>query len=135
MSLFGVHQQSQASLVHRVGVGLGTAMLTLRRSGKFSEEAVDRRFAAAATASSVDELGAHLRGLITQLRSVPGVHGLDYTRLVKDLRDWQRPELVGGVRLRWGAAYFVPSDRVASADGETTDDLNESTSTSTQGPR
>ncbi|HEX2300692.1 MAG TPA: type I-E CRISPR-associated protein Cse2/CasB, partial [Pseudonocardiaceae bacterium] len=70
LTLFAVHQQSLPQPVHRKGVGLGSAILELRNSGKFSPEAVDRRFAAAATATSLTELAHHLRGLIAQLRGV-----------------------------------------------------------------
>src|SRR4051812_24984458 len=76
LTLFAVHQQSQGRPVHRHGVSLGAAVLALRRSGKFSEEALDRRFGAAATATTVGEVAHHLRGLITQLRTVPNASGL-----------------------------------------------------------
>jgi CRISPR system Cascade subunit CasB len=111
LTLFAVHQQGKARPVHRAGIGLGEAMLALRRSGKYSPEAIDRRFAAAATATSLPELTGHLRGLITQLRadSASGQqHSLDYTQLMRDLRDWQRPGSLGRVRRRWGSQYFAP---------------------------
>lgn len=105
LTLFALHQQSQTVRMHRVGVGLGTAMRELRRSGKFSEPAVDRRFAAAATATSMAELTLHLRGLITQLRAIG--QPLDYDLLVADLVNWQHLERTGEVRRRWGGQYFV----------------------------
>lgn len=107
LTLFAVHQQSQARPVHRDGVGLGTALLNLRRTDKFSPEALDRRFGAAATATSVGELAHHLRGLITQLRAVSPPAGLDYTQLTRDIRDWHIPDSAARVRRRWGAQYFV----------------------------
>lgn len=106
LTLFAVHQQSRGDPIHREGVGLGTAMRALRDSGRFSEEAVDRRFAAAATAASTGQLAVHLRGLVSQLRTVRPGPGLDYSRLCRDLRDWQRPEAAAAVRRRWGAQYF-----------------------------
>jgi CRISPR system Cascade subunit CasB len=111
LTLFAVHQQGKERPVHRAGIGLGTALLALRHSGKYSPEAIDRRFAAAATATSLAELTGHLRGLITQLRtdSASGQqHSLDYTQLMRDLRDWQRPNHLGRVRRRWGSQYFAP---------------------------
>jgi CRISPR system Cascade subunit CasB len=107
LTLFAVHQQSQVRPVHRTGVGLGTALLALRRSGRFSEEALDRRFGATATATSTGEVAHHLRGLITQLRGVAGVPGLDYTRLFRDLWDWHDPDRQAKVRRRWGGQYFT----------------------------
>ncbi len=107
LTLFAVHQQSQPRPAHRTGVGLGTALLTLRRSATFSEEALDRRFGAAATATSTGEVAHHLRGLVTQLRGVAAVPGLDYTRLFRDLWDWPDPDRQAKVRRRWGGQYFA----------------------------
>lgn len=106
LTLFAVHQQSRTQPMHRDGIGLGSALLALKRSGRFSDDAVDRRFAAAATATSLPELAVHLRGLVGQLRGVD--QPLDYTRLTGELRGWQSPERVGTIRRRWGAAYFAP---------------------------
>lgn len=116
LTLFGVHQQSQPELMHRAGIGLGTAVLALRRSGKASENAVDRRFTAAATAGSVAELAVHLRGLVTQLRGIR--QPLDYTRLAADLRAWHHADGVANVRRRWGGEYFT-ADRAAGPSSAT----------------
>jgi CRISPR system Cascade subunit CasB len=105
LTLYAMHQQSQPQPMHQSGTGVGTAIRALRRSGKFSEEAVDRRFAAAATATSLSEAALHLRGLIGQLRAID--QPLDYTRLFRDLRDWQFPDRVAGVRRRWGGQYHA----------------------------
>lgn len=107
LTLFAVHQQSRTRPVHRKGVGLGTAIRHLRENGKFSEDAVDRRFASMATATSIGELSVHLRGLINQLRTLGEGQGIDYTQLYWDLHNWQYPERVAAVRRRWGAAYFT----------------------------
>lgn len=103
LTLFAVHQQSKPKSVHQPGASLGAAMARLR--GKFSDEAVVRRFGAFATATSLGEAGTHLRGLITQLRGVD--QGLDYSRLMRDLVDWQHPDRVGAVRRRWGLDFFL----------------------------
>jgi CRISPR system Cascade subunit CasB len=119
LTLFAVHQQGQSQPVHRAGVGLGTAVLALRRDDKSSPEAVDRRFAAAATATSLDEVTHHARGLITQIRGLTPPPGLDYTRLCDDLRSWQSPQGRTTVRRRWGAQYFVWTPEPSSQDTET----------------
>jgi CRISPR system Cascade subunit CasB len=106
LTLFAVHQQSKPKLMHADGVGLGSAVLKLKQAKEFSPEALDRRFAAAATATSIGELAVHLRGLITQLRGIG--QPLDYTRLARDLRDWQVPERAPAVRRSWGGQYFAP---------------------------
>lgn len=110
LCLFALHQQSQGNLMHFTGIGMGTAMAKLRIDDKFSADAVDRRFAAAATATSFAEVTAHLRGLVTQLRSLRKPQPLDYTRLCRDLRDWQDPDEVPTVRRRWGSQYFTLRD-------------------------
>lgn len=105
LTLFGVHQQSKIRPMHRNGVGLGDAVRELRtRKEKYSENAIDRRFAATAEATSLSELGSHLRGLVTLLRGID--QPLDYTRLFDDLRRWQNTRLTSSVRRRWGAQYF-----------------------------
>jgi CRISPR system Cascade subunit CasB len=110
LCLFALHQQSQRTSMHGKGIGLGTAMAKLRADDKFSVEAVDRRFAAAATATSFTEVIAHLRGLVTQLRALKKPQPLDYTRLFYDLRDWQDPDKLAAVRRRWGSQYFTYRD-------------------------
>ncbi|OHV19237.1 type I-E CRISPR-associated protein Cse2/CasB [Parafrankia soli] len=107
--LFAMHQQSQTRLMHTVGVGLGAAVRRLRESEKFSADAVDRRFEAAATATSLSEASYHLRGLVRQLRGLP--QPLDYTELYWDLVAWQDPDRIGQVRRRWGSQYFPGRDR------------------------
>ncbi|HOU24339.1 MAG TPA: type I-E CRISPR-associated protein Cse2/CasB [Anaerolineae bacterium] len=106
LTLFAIHQRSQLGPVHRKDVGVGRAVRTLRDSERFSEEAVDRRFTAAANCESLGELSVHLRGLVTQMRSLSSA-GLDYTRLFRDLRDWQLPQRRAAVRRRWGGEYFA----------------------------
>lgn len=120
LALFAVHQQSKSHPMHRGGVGFGAAVRELRRSGKFSEDAVDRRFAAAATATSAGELAMHLRGLVSQLRVIS--QPLDYTRLLADLRDWHEPEGVPAVRRRWGSQYFVFAAKGEAGNGTSTFD-------------
>ncbi len=120
LTLFGVHQQSQPQPMHVEDVGVGTAILALRQSGRFSEDAVDRRFAQAATATSLAELAHHLRGLVTQLRSSGSAQALDYTRLVEDLRDWCWPQTQHRVRRRWGGQYHRWARRKSDDEAEST---------------
>ncbi|WP_199443836.1 type I-E CRISPR-associated protein Cse2/CasB [Umezawaea beigongshangensis] len=105
LSLYGLHQQSKSTSMHRPGVGLGTALRDLSRKESVSEAAVTRRFNAAATATSTDELVAHLRGLITQLRT--HTIALDYSRLWRDLLTWSFPDGPGQVRRRWGMQFHA----------------------------
>lgn len=113
LTLFGVHQQSKPQLMHQDGIGIGTAVLYLKKSDRFSADAVDRRFTATATATSLTELAIHLRGLITQLRGVS--QPLDYTLLTRDLRTWEIPDRAAATRRRWGGEYFAASVTTAPA--------------------
>lgn len=103
LALFGLHQQSQAKPMHRRGVKLGQALRALRRSGKFSEDALDTRVAQLAGATSVSALLVHLRGLITQLRSVG--QPLDYNHLMADIQAWHHADRRPQVRLKWAIGY------------------------------
>ncbi|MFE5326222.1 type I-E CRISPR-associated protein Cse2/CasB [Embleya sp. NPDC056575] len=104
LALYGLHQQSQSTPMHKAGVRPGQALRALRASGKFSEQAVDRRVDAAATAARPEALRIHLRGLITQLRTVS--LPLDYNALLDDLRDFEHPDGRNRVRRRWGRDYY-----------------------------
>lgn len=104
LALYGLHQQSQATPMHKAGVRPGQALYALRAGGKFSEQAVDRRVDAAATATRPEALHTHLRGLITQLRTV--AQPLDYNALLDDLREFEHPDGRRRVRRRWGRDYY-----------------------------
>ena len=103
LSLYGLHQQSRRRPMHHRGTGLGTALRALHRDDRFSQEAVDRRVAAAVNATSVPALVYRLRGLVTQLRSID--QPLDYDQLLQNIKDWQYPEPRRRVRRSWGLAY------------------------------
>jgi CRISPR system Cascade subunit CasB len=104
LALFGMHQQSRPTPMHRSGVKLGEALRNLRATGKFSEEALDARVNAAATATHLRAVLIHLRGLVSQLRTMN--EPLDYDLLLTDLQDFQTPDGRARVRRRWGMAYY-----------------------------
>lgn len=133
LTLFGVHQQSKRAPMHETHVGLGSAARVLRGSPKVSEDAVDRRFSAAATATSMSELSVHLRGLITQLRGID--QPLDYSMLCRDLRAWQRPDQIPRIRRRWGSEYFVGRESPAEADEHNSSDTVSASSLTDHAPR
>ncbi|MEU5242665.1 type I-E CRISPR-associated protein Cse2/CasB [Streptomyces asoensis] len=113
LTLFGLHQTAGAQPVHRRGVGLGTAVRSLR-DGVLSTSAAERRLTAAATAHDLDELVSHVQGLVPLLRKADV--GLDYTRLYRDLADWLTPAH-GRVLRAWGLQYTDPG---TTSDGEHT---------------
>ena len=111
LALYATHQQSRQQPMHlrmqqpRDSPGRACRDLSaaLERKGR-SAEGVSRRFLAAATADSVDELVGHLRGLIPQLReeAIP----LDYVQLAQDLAGWAYPVRRTRVRRRWGLDFY-----------------------------
>lgn len=110
LSLFGAHSQSQDRPMHEEGRGFGAALGMLRRTERYLDRhsGLDRRFAAAATATSQTELSEHLRGLVSLLRSArPTAIALDYTKLFWDLISYQNPDRWRATRRRWGAQYFA----------------------------
>ncbi|MGJ6968825.1 type I-E CRISPR-associated protein Cse2/CasB [Streptosporangium sp. G11] len=118
LALYGLHQQSRSEPMHHSGVRLGQALRRLHQSGKFTQEAVDRRVNAAACATQVSALLTHLRGLITQLRTIG--QPIDYDQLMADIRAWQRPDTRQRARRRWGLDYYGwsrPNDETP-ADGD-----------------
>lgn len=112
--IFAIHQQAQPHPVHRKGAGVGEALKLLHN--KFSEEAVDRRFYAMVTTDSITEMTHHLRGLVRQLRSLPGVVPLDYQQIYEDLVRWQDPLRRERVRRRWGRGYHAMKSNTPDED-------------------
>lgn len=108
LGLFGLHQQSGQKLVHTRGSSVGAAAAALKRSGRYSEDAVDRRLVACASSATVENLSVHLRGLVQQLAVAK--QPLDYDRLLDDLVRWQSPQGAGQVRRRWGGDYYARPD-------------------------
>ena len=117
LTLYATHQQSRTEPMHVPGVGLGSAV---RRLGiaTGAEEAVRRRFDAAATAMSFSETVHHLRGLVTQLRGAR--IGLDYGRLADDLDQLQKPDGPDRVRLRWARQYYRTQQTISTPESATT---------------
>lgn len=119
LTTFGLHQQGKSYLVHQPKIGFGEAVRKIRFSGQFSEDAVDRRFNALATATQLTELGHHLQSLVQQMRAVKQPIGFDYTQLFWNLVDLQDEQAAATVRRRWGAQYFRPQ-----SSSETTETTN-----------
>ncbi|MFA1549908.1 type I-E CRISPR-associated protein Cse2/CasB [Actinomadura chokoriensis] len=105
LALFGLHQQSKTRPMHRPGVPLGKALRKLREDGKFSQQAVDARVDAAATATNVTALLMRLRSLIDQLRTIN--QPLDYDQLMKLIHDWHFTDGRQRARRKWAVDYQV----------------------------
>lgn len=126
LALHAFHQQSRQRPMHQRGEGrqantLGLAGAKLRHTlakKDLAADGVERRFYAAATADSVEEVVGHLRAFVPQLREhdVP----LDYVRLAADLAAWPNPERRTKIRRRWGLDYHwsPPTDAATTSDKE-----------------
>lgn len=116
--LYARHQQSQTSPMHKAdrSAALGRAvgkLAYIENSGDKSG-GVERRFQAAASATTLPELGMHLASLIGQLRGneIP----VDYVQLYKDLVRFQQPGGKQDVQRRWARDYVaLPSSNEDSA--------------------
>lgn len=107
LTLFALHQQSQAAKMHRRGTGLGAALRVLHTGPEQTlPDPLLRRFRVLGTAGSLDELVYHLRGAVQLLRA--GGVGLDYGHLADQLVDWQWPGGPTRIRLSWGRDFFSP---------------------------
>lgn len=115
LTLFALHQQGKeikTQCMHAPDVSLGKAMRQLIRQKPEREEAIKRRFIAATTSDSYEELTWHVRGLIQLLRSEE--IGLDYAKLAGELYRFQFPDNRDGIRLQWGRElYWQPSEKQA----------------------
>lgn len=107
LTLFALHQQGKdikTKCMSESGVALGIAMRQLIQRNPDREAAIKRRFTAAVTADSYEELVWHLRGLIQLLRAEDVK--LDYPLLAKDLFRFQLPDSRDRIRLQWGRQFY-----------------------------
>jgi len=108
ITLFALHQQGKdwdKKPMSVSGQKIGEAVRKYAPKDDPSEEAVKRRFDAAVTSDSPEELAHHLRVIVQLLKSkdIP----LDYPQLAEDLFRFQFPESRDGVRLSWGQSYYL----------------------------
>ncbi|MBQ8514158.1 MAG: type I-E CRISPR-associated protein Cse2/CasB [Ruminococcus sp.] len=115
LTLFALHQQGSAEAVHQEKISLGNAAAELIDRSKNEDEErsrIMRRFGPVITASDMQELSHHLRGMI-QLFKANNVH-LDYVQLAGDLFDFQYPDSRRKVQLRWGEDFY----HIAKSEGD-----------------
>lgn len=106
-TLYAHHQQSQTQSMFAQGKDTSLGRAVWRLSEDVNKEGVKKRFQAAASASTLYELGRHLMALIAQLRSA---HiQLDYVQLYRDLLRFQQPGGRKVVQRRWARDYVAMS--------------------------
>jgi CRISPR system Cascade subunit CasB len=106
ITLFALHQQgkdSESNPMQQDGLSFGTALSRLVHNLE-DRERIAKRFNTIATANSMEELSHYMRGAV-QLLGREDI-GLDYAKLSGDIYCFQFPELVSGVRLRWGQDFY-----------------------------
>ncbi len=118
LTLYALHQQSQAESVDREGVSLGSAVRKLVAPGEEPQDSsIYRRFSALVTSATIQEAANHLRGIIQLLRHA-GVP-LCYPALAEDLYLLQYPESASNVKLRWGQDFFkFPTEKQTGMTGK-----------------
>ena len=110
VTLYALHQQSQAEPMYRPGEELGKAVRRLM--GDEIDEPIRRRFVRVGTAATRDALATRLREIITLLRrdAIP----LDYGLLAEQLYLAQTPDGLRQVRQRWGRSFHAHRAKSAS---------------------
>lgn len=103
LTLWALHQQGQETSMHAKGVSLGEAAAGLLES-RDDLERVWRRLNVVAQADNLPALAYRLRSLIRLLKASD--IGLDYVQLSRDLYEFQWPETIDWVRLRWGQSFW-----------------------------
>lgn len=119
LTMFSLHQQGKSRAgekMHREGGTLGSAVAHLVQNEKEDRERIARRFYPMATSTDMVELSHHLRGMVTLLRNA-GIP-LDYVRLAEDLYDFQDPERVNAVKLRWGEDFYQDTKEKSNEKGQ-----------------
>ncbi|WP_019536647.1 type I-E CRISPR-associated protein Cse2/CasB [Paenibacillus ginsengihumi] len=116
LTLFALHQQGKKEKwMSESGATLGGAMREMIRRNSERETAITRRFLAAVTADSYEELVWHLRGLVQLLRAED--IKLDYPLLAKELFDFQYPIRRDRIRLQWGRQFYWQPPQERSDNG------------------
>jgi len=106
LTLYALHQQGhhyKTDSMSKDGEKFGRA---IRKLAPTSDDLprIKRRFDAAVTSESIEELSHHLRGLI-QLLKADSIR-LDYPDLSQDLYWFQTQKIRDSIRLKWGQDFY-----------------------------
>lgn len=120
---YGFHQQAQSQPMHRDGVGLGAAMRQLSEprnseaDGRYSAEAVERRFFQLAESTDIHEIGRHLASIMQMLQVIG--QPVDYDRLYFQLRHWDDRQYRTQTQRRWAKDFFKSTANTNEKSKET----------------
>jgi len=104
LTLYGVHKLGTSGSMNDRDVTFGAAIGKLVERDNSNITAVKRRFDTIATASSLEEVAHHARGLIQMLRSKD--IRFDYAKFAQDLHSFQDFDGADRIRLRWGQDFY-----------------------------
>ena len=82
----------------------GRAVAQLISCNSDAKEAIIKRFNVAVSAADLTGFSWYLRNIIQLCKreDIP----MDYAALAKDLYDYQNPDRIDGVRLKWGRDFY-----------------------------
>lgn len=107
LTLFALHQQGKSEPMHKINQSLGNAAAMLMTEQTDDERSrVMRRFGPVVTASDMNELSHHLRGLVQLFKANERAIPLDYVKLAGDIYDFQFDDSRKRVQLRWGQDFY-----------------------------
>ena len=113
LCLYAIAQQGNSYAIHKKSDktnhgGFGNAVRFLAWQSGQEDSRYRRRFNAAVTSDSYDELLTHVTALVRQIFSSKLTITMDFARLATDLLDFQYPEGASRVRRRWARQYATP---------------------------
>ena len=108
LTLFSLHQEGKRNLEsefmfqEKNTFGRAVAQLISRNSD--DKEAIIKRFNVAVSTTDLTGFSWYLRSLIKLCKreDIP----IDYAALAKELYDYQNPDRIDGVRLKWGRDFY-----------------------------
>lgn len=108
LTLFALHQQGKRNLesefMFQEKNTFGRAVAQLISHNSDDKEAIIKRFNVAVSAADLTGFSWYLRNII-QLCKREDI-SIDYAALAKDLYDYQNPDWIDGVRLKWGRDFY-----------------------------
>lgn len=113
LCLYAIAQQGNSYAIHKKSDrtnhrGFGNAVRFLAWQSGQEESRFRRRFNAAVTSDSYDELLAHVTALIRQIFSSKLSITMDFGELPEDFKAFQFPDGASRVRRRWARQYATP---------------------------
>ena len=104
LTLFALHMQGRGTSAQEDGRSFSSAIRSMTDDSNM--EGIKRRFDSMVTATDLNELAYHARGLIQIMRSSGDIR-FDYAGLARDLYFYQTPGGQRNVLIRWGENFYA----------------------------